>query len=62
MGLGNNRDYKTNARRVKNNLKAHRAMMAVLMEPGWSLVDASVLAYRIVSTSAVRRAVWRSRS
>ena len=45
-GLGNNRDYKTNARRVTNNLARHFELMTKYIKEGASREVASERAYR----------------
>ena len=46
MGLGNNRDYKTNHRRVVKNLARHAARMAELQAQGIPREEASAQAMR----------------
>lgn len=56
MGLGNNRDYKTHARRVTNNLARHAAIMNDLVKYGMDRTEASVFAYnQIVKQNAQAR-------
>jgi hypothetical protein len=46
MGLGNNRDYKTNDRRVRHNLTVHAKIMDALVISGSSREAASEKAYK----------------
>jgi hypothetical protein len=45
MGLGNNRDYKTRARRAQTQLAKHFELMKKYMAAGKSRDEASELAY-----------------
>ena len=45
-GLGNNRDYKTNARRVTNNLARHFELMQKYIKEGLGKEAASAKAYK----------------
>ena len=49
MSLGNNRDYKTNDRRVRKNLAKHAAIMNSLKsEFNMPTLEASSLAFKIM--------------
>lgn len=48
MGLGNNRDYKTRARRITLKLKAHDILTNRNLAEGMSKEDASKTAYQTV--------------
>jgi hypothetical protein len=61
MGLGNNRDYKTRARRVKTNLAKHHALTTAYIGLGLGMEVASALALRMVQTTKKRSKVWRGR-
>jgi len=50
-GLGNNRDYKTNARRVTSNLARHQELYTELLGFGLQRDEADVLAYKLVMES-----------
>lgn len=48
MSLGNNRDYKTNARRVNTNLATHAELLSRFVEDGMSREEADKKAFHLV--------------
>lgn len=61
MSLGNNRDYKTRARRATDNLRRHKTVMDILSAEGMDATNASRIAFDIVTTHKRRTAIFRGR-